>query len=402
MDFTKIKPVEYNGQRVACPGLLKDYLVKKLDLNRKAAEARINIARKELNLVDGIDFWFGASNEFFEDSFSNVNTFIYTKSGVLKLSEHRLLKVLKDFAAQYFDNATELPAVTTVADTEFAQVETPDVTDLVPVEWSAQRVLTTEQLAQFYQCHTDNIKVNFNANKEHFIEGKHYFKLEGEALKNFKSLVSETYLPINKFAPSLYLWTERGAARHAKMLSTDKAWAVFELLEDNYFNGAKTAEVPPANIKPTDLIKEIGETKDAILAVYTGAKVGIVLAQATNLVGEYYHRDLSSFLQLLPPADYDTGFLNPTEIGKILGISAQLVNVKLSNLQLQLKVGKDWRLTDEGKKYAEEKPYMRNGHSGYQIKWTDKVIPLLTEVYDLPTAEEMNEGLFAPLKEVTK
>ena len=33
-----------------------------------------------------------------------------------------------------------------------------------------------------------------------------------------------------------YLWTKRGAARHAKMLNTDRAWEVFEALEDNYFN----------------------------------------------------------------------------------------------------------------------------------------------------------------------
>lgn len=35
---------------------------------------------------------------------------------------------------------------------------------------------------------------------------------------------------------SLILWTERGAARHAKMLETDQAWDVFEKLEDCYFS----------------------------------------------------------------------------------------------------------------------------------------------------------------------
>ncbi|EES4398579.1 phage antirepressor Ant [Escherichia coli] len=37
-------------------------------------------------------------------------------------------------------------------------------------------------------------------------------------------------------ARSLILWTERGAARHAKMLETDQAWEVFEKLEDCYFS----------------------------------------------------------------------------------------------------------------------------------------------------------------------
>ena len=43
---------------------------------------------------------------------------------------------------------------------------------------------------------------------------------------------------------SLILWTERGAARHAKMLETDQAWEVFERLEDCYFS--RTAASEPA------------------------------------------------------------------------------------------------------------------------------------------------------------
>lgn len=41
---------------------------------------------------------------------------------------------------------------------------------------------------------------------------------------------------VGKCARSLVLWTERGAARHAKMLETDQAWEVFEKLEDFYFS----------------------------------------------------------------------------------------------------------------------------------------------------------------------
>lgn len=32
------------------------------------------------------------------------------------------------------------------------------------------------------------------------------------------------------------MWTDRGAARHAKILDTDEAWEVYEELEENYFN----------------------------------------------------------------------------------------------------------------------------------------------------------------------
>ena len=306
-------------------------------------------------------------------------------------------EVEQDAILNYNDNGVrisvaEVAPVETPAKFDFGEQETPDVTDLIPIEWSAQRVLTTEQLAQFYQCSSDNIKKNFSANKDKFVKGKHYFKVEGDDLNKLR--VTESDRQISPMTRTLYLWTERGAARHAKILTTEKAWEVFELLEDNYFNAVKPVETA-ANIKPIDLIKEIGELKDAILAVYTGAEIGSVLAQATLLISEYYHRDFSSLLQLLPPVDYDIGYLNPTEIGESLGISAQMVNVKLSNLKLQIKVGKEWHITDEGKKYGGEKFYSRNGHTGYRILWTDKVIPLLTEVpCDIPPAEEISKGIF--------
>lgn len=41
---------------------------------------------------------------------------------------------------------------------------------------------------------------------------------------------------VKKNARIVNLWTERGAARHAKMLDTDQAWEVFEQLEDCYFH----------------------------------------------------------------------------------------------------------------------------------------------------------------------
>ena len=103
------------------------------------------------------------------------------------------------------------------------------------VEWSNQPVLTTARLAEFYETTVIRIQQNYNNNEDRFLIGKHFFKLEGDALVEFKNyFVKNEVVP--KHAPHLYLWTERGAARHAKMLNTDKAWDVFEALEDNYFN----------------------------------------------------------------------------------------------------------------------------------------------------------------------
>lgn len=112
-----------------------------------------------------------------------------------------------------------------------ANIETP------VVEYSNQPVVTTVHLADFYGCKPLQIQQNFKNNTNRFIEGKHYFKLEGELLKAFKnSLENIESVGIGLRAPSIMLWTKQGAARHSKMLGTDRAWDMFDLLEENYFN----------------------------------------------------------------------------------------------------------------------------------------------------------------------
>lgn len=110
-------------------------------------------------------------------------------------------------------------------------------TDLLrkqPIVFKEKKVLTTELLAEIYGTSTDNIKVNFNNHKSNFKEGKHYYLLKGDELREFKNQVNDIY-PVGKRASSLYLWTERGANRHCKILDTDKAWEQFDNLEETYF-----------------------------------------------------------------------------------------------------------------------------------------------------------------------
>lgn len=106
------------------------------------------------------------------------------------------------------------------------------------VEYNGQRVLTTEQLAEFYGVEPRRITENFRRNEEYFTEEIHYFKLEGEALKTFKNQYAES-VSVGARTASLILWTKQGAFRHAKMLTTDRAWEVYEALEDTYFDPIK-------------------------------------------------------------------------------------------------------------------------------------------------------------------
>ncbi len=140
------------------------------------------------------------------------------------------------------------------------------------------RVITTDLMATLYGTDIANIRKNFSRNQERFVAGKHYFKLEGKSLTAFKKIhcLSERYavedqhkgsktdagenlncvteshaVEISPRTRNLMLWTERGAARHAKMLDTDEAWAVFERLEDAYF-GAAGDSSQPATLIPSE------------------------------------------------------------------------------------------------------------------------------------------------------
>ncbi|EIC3244038.1 ORF6N domain-containing protein [Escherichia coli] len=118
------------------------------------------------------------------------------------------------------------------------------VETLPPITHNQIPVITTELLAQLYGTDSDNIKKNYSRNADRFCEGKHFYKVIGDELKNLRVTLSHSQnlqpslrrLQISPKTRSLILWTERGAARHAKMLETDQAWEVFEKLEDCYFN----------------------------------------------------------------------------------------------------------------------------------------------------------------------
>ena len=124
--------------------------------------------------------------------------------------------------------------------------------ELQITEFKNIRVLTTQQIAEAYGTDSKVISYNFNHNKERYVEGKHYIRLEGDDLKAFREIHD---LPSN--LNKLYLWTEKGAFLHAKSLNTDEAWAVYENLVDTYFNKKK----------PLTALEQLQLTQQAVLEV---------------------------------------------------------------------------------------------------------------------------------------
>ena len=115
------------------------------------------------------------------------------------------------------------------------------------IQYKSVPVMTTEQLADFYGTDPVRIRQNLERNQERFIENKHCFKISGQELKDFASslkILTNSSMEISSKARSLTLWTEKGAARHAKILDTDQAWDIFEQLEEVYFVVKEKSHLP--------------------------------------------------------------------------------------------------------------------------------------------------------------
>jgi len=172
--------------------------------------------------------------------------------------------------------------------------------------YEGKPVVTTDILSVLYDTFTVRIRQNYSRNQERFEEGKHFFKLVGPELQAFKSEVSQRYsAKIPSSVNALMLWTERGAARHAKLLDTDRAWDVFEKLEDNYFNPKESTSniivLDPTKNQPevlqlaADQAKKIKEQQKQIEKARPKVEF---YDQVANAKGTYSNNEAAKLLNL--------------------------------------------------------------------------------------------------------
>lgn len=156
------------------------------------------------------------------------------------------------------------------------------------VEGKEIPVMTTKQLAAAYEVSQEVIRQNFKRNSKRFIEGKHYY-----SVSQFDNLIVTNCH--NSELPSsprgFTVWTEKGAARHAKIINNDIAWDIFEDLEETYF---KLKEKP---ICVEDMIIESAKNLKAMrlkqesqqaMIDYQDDRINILEAKSINSPHEFY------------------------------------------------------------------------------------------------------------------
>lgn len=248
---------------------------------------------------------------------------------------------------------------------------------LVPIEREGKRVLLTFQLAESYETTPETISNNFNRNKAQYEAGKHYFLLEGDDLREFKSTshqIDDSWIRVNK----LYLWTERGALLHAKSLNTDRAWEIYEELVETYFRAVKVlSEKRPAKTES----QLSAETKRAN-AMQLNAKNRTAerfqkLWDRANVKPEYQALALMELFAEdgvnLPRIALQGTKVMYTRgvIAKKLGVYSKTSEGKTPHAQAigaiiaRLEIGEDER---------EPLPFSNNGHNGTDYQYTESVI----------------------------
>lgn len=239
--------------------------------------------------------------------------------------------------------------------------------DLIPVKFNEEVVITTKMLANVYGCDEKVISKNFERNKSKFIEGKHYFKLQGKELQSFKGCRQND--ESLKYVSILYLWTKRGASRHCKMLGTDKAWEMFDTLEENYFNP-----------KP-----QLTKHDQAILNIIN-SRTDLEKALAIKDFEKVVTEPLQDEIKVLKPKAHYTdiilqnkGLIKVTSIAKDYGMSAQEFNKLLCDFKIQYRLGNQWFLykkyQNKGYTHSETVNYKhKDGRDDVSIitKWTQK------------------------------
>ena len=216
------------------------------------------------------------------------------------------------------------------------------------VETNNQRVLTTAQIAEQYETDTRIISNNINRNEKRFVDGKHYYCLTGDVLREFKA--NHQFDDLRPNTNKFYLWTEKGALMLAKSLNTDKAWEAYECLVDTYFSvreqgqlsqrpdRTKALEVKEMNarVRMSNQFLKLANAETTLSKDYKS----ILIAKAAEvLAGE----------AILPMPKSEQKMYTATEIGKMLGVSAQ----KIGRLSSQ----NGMKTEEYGEFYKDKSPY---------------------------------------------
>jgi len=199
---------------------------------------------------------------------------------------------------------------------------------------------------------------DFNARIVDELDGFHYEKNVVQNLNNTESF----FYTLNQDQCLLVAMRESKGVRRT----------VLEKLKT--LNASPVAPMPPRT--PTDLaVNHI----TAVMQLAALFEVPTHLAQVEAVKGAKltYQIDLTEILRLAPAQSMirlEDEAVEPTELGKRLGLSAIKMNQWLEEKGFQAKINSEWVPTDKGKPFAVRHQWVSGNKSGYNYKWKKSVL----------------------------
>lgn len=226
-------------------------------------------------------------------------------------------------------------------------------------EFKGQRVVTFKDIDIVHQRPEGTARRNFNENKHRFIEEVDYFiRKSYEAKEEYKIT-----------APNgLVLITESGYLMLVKSFTDDLAWEVQRQLVNSYFRAKSAKSLPVDKQKEIEARynNSLARRANVLLKIANSPEINpryrqILQAQASAIVA-------GKPLLPLPEAEQKT--YSAEEIGKMLGISANMVGrlAKKHNLKTE----------QYGKYFHDKSPYSAKEVESF--RYYENVIPVLQEV----------------------
>ena len=199
---------------------------------------------------------------------------------------------------------------------------------------------------------------DFNARIVDELDGSHYEKNVVQNSNNTESF----FYTLNQDQCLLVAMRESKGVRRT----------VLEKLKT--LNASSLAPVLPRT--PTDLaVNHI----TAVMQLAALFEVPTHLAQVEAVKGARltYQIDLTEILRLAPAQSMirlEDEAVEPTELGKRLGLSAIKMNQWLEERGFQAKINSEWVPTDKGKPFAVRHQWVSGNKSGYNYKWKKSVL----------------------------
>ena len=233
-----------------------------------------------------------------------------------------------------------------------------------------KRFMLVKDIANIHSKRVYHINELINNNRKRFKDNVEIIDLLGIGLDDteLKSL-GFSQQTINSYKGrkgGIYILSERGYSKLLKLLNDDKAWEIYDIFVDDYFNMRETVKENIIEITKKDLLKlNIINANTEVDRMVALNQYQLEYVQPLEIKADYTDKVLSS-----------EGTLTVKEIAQDFGKTANWLNKILNTLGIQYKQGSKWHLYAKYKDLGLVKEITvydeENDRNFTRMKWTQK------------------------------